>query len=475
MTAHDEVIVDDLGKLRTELQSSPEAASLRPIGVREVVRGEGAVRQLPDILRRLGCADQSSVAVISDGTPKRYADSDVLEIVLGVVGSAHHVAHELVGAPESGGPVLADEATVARAVAGVRRRSPVVLVSVGSGTVTDIAKVVAAENDLTHVVVQTAASVNGFSDDQSVLLINGAKRTTPSRWPDALVIDPLVVARAPQSMSASGLGDQLSMFSAGADWYLADAVGFDTSYSPTLVTMMSRGVDALMSASAELGRGEPGAVNALAECLTRGGLAMGSAGRTAPSSGLEHAISHLLEMHADSQHRSSASHGSQVGVASAFAALVWERVQRRLAEGRLSLLESNIATRERVLNAFDDLDATGATARECWNLYERKATWIRRHLGDLGRVVADWSSHAPVVDRLLRPVDDIVNALRRAHAPATFHQLDPAPDRAVIEWATSNCHLLRDRFGILDLADLLGLWSPDDALSVLHQLDELAE
>ena len=38
-------------------------------------------------------------------------------------------------------------------------------------------------------VVQTAASVNAFSDDMAVLLKAGAKRTVPSRWPDALLVD----------------------------------------------------------------------------------------------------------------------------------------------------------------------------------------------------------------------------------------------------------------------------------------------
>ncbi len=56
----------------------------------------------------------------------------------------------------------------------------------------------------------------------------------------------------------------------------------------------------------------------------------------------------------------------------------------------------------------------------------------------------------------------------------TFHQLNPAPEPSVVTWALSNCHLLRDRFGILDLADLMGVWTPDDAATVLRELDELA-
>lgn len=202
---------------------------------------------------------------------------------------------------------------------------------------------------------------------------------------------------------------------------------------------------------------------------------MGVAGRTAPSSGLEHTISHLLEMHADANHQRCASHGSQVGAASVFAALVWRRVQRRLAEGNVTLLESNVATRERVLDAFTYLDGSGATARECWNLYERKATWIRNHMSELTRVVDAWTEHAVRIDELLQPVDVVVRALRNAGAPVAFHQLSPAPERDVVTWALRNCHLLRDRFGILDLAVLMGVWSHDDALTVLNEHDELAQ
>jgi glycerol-1-phosphate dehydrogenase [NAD(P)+] len=470
----DAVVSDDLHEIRAALGSAPDATSLHPIGLREVVRGEGAVQRLADVVRRAGVGDGLTVAVLTDATPKRYANRDVTEVVLEVLGAHYRVRLELITPGLSTATVLADETTVASAVAQVGLGAPAGLVSVGSGTLTDIAKVVADQLSLPHVVVQTAASVNGFSDDQSVLLINGAKRTTPSRWPDALVIDSLVVSHAPLEMTRSGLGDQLSMFTASADWYLASAVGFDASYSPTLVSMMRDRVDGLLSVSAELGRGETGAVDTLADCLTRGGLAMGAAGRTAPSSGLEHAISHLLEMRADADAQPSASHGSQVGAASVFATLAWRRVQRRLAEGGVTLFEQNVATRERVFDAFAHLDAAQETAQECWQLYQRKATWIRTHLSDLERTVHNWPTVAHEIDRLLEPVEVVAAALHQAQAPVAFHQLRPAPDDDVIVWAVTNCHLLRDRFGVIDLADLIGAWTHDDVVSVLDELDELA-
>lgn len=463
------VAFDDLRDLRSVLDDVP---SLRPIGLREVVHGEGAVRELPHVLQRCGVTDGASLSVLSDDTPKRYGDGDALDVVLDALRD-YRVELVVIAPKAHEDSVIADEVTVASAVDAVRERTTSALVSVGSGTITDIAKVVAAELSITHVVVQTAASVNGFSDDQSVLLINGAKRTTPSHWPDALVVDSIVVARAPLDMTRSGLGDQLSMFSAAADWYLSSAVGFDPSYSPAIVAMMRRGVDALLSDSSALGRGETSAVSALADCLTRGGVAMGAAGRTAPSSGLEHTISHLLEMRADANGERSASHGSQVGVASIVAALVWRRVSDRLTEGSVTLIETNIASRERVLVAFADLDDSGATARECWRLYERKASWIREHLRELQRLVDEWSIHSNVIDQLLSPVDVLAASLREAQAPVRFDQLDPPPTDGEVVWALRNCHLLRDRFSVIDLADLVGAWTLDHVLAVLGELQGL--
>jgi len=470
-----DVIVDDLSALRRLVSNAPDAANLRAIGLGEVVRGNGAITSLPDVLQRLGVTSASPVTVLCDTTPMRYdGDDHVLDVVTKTLSPYARVEVVQIVPDAMIGAVLADEATVAAAVERVRRSAPTALVSVGSGTVVDIAKFVARELSLMHVVVQTAASVNGYADDQSVLLINGAKRTTPSRWPDVLVIDPLVVAYAPLAMTRSGFGDALSMFSAAADWYLASAVGFDPSYSPTVVTLMRRHNDDLLSRCREIGQGDPEAVSALSTSLTLGGVAMGVAGRTSPSSGTEHVIGHLLEMRADASRVPSASHGSQVGAASVLASIVWRRVRQRLTDGNVNVIESNLATRDRVFDAFSSLDTSTRVAAECWSAYERKSQWIREHLDAIRLAVAQWPLHESAIDLLVRPPEFVASALRDAQAPVTFSQLSPAPDYQTVEWAIANCHLMRDRFCVVDLADLLGWWQPEDRLATLGELYELA-
>ena len=472
MTGPASISVDRLEDVRELIASSGER--LQPLGIKEVVRGRGCVVELPAILRRCSLGDKDNLVILTDATPKRYDDSEALKVVLGAVGD-QWVCDVVVMTPGAGeSHVLATEATVADALERTRRTGAHAVVSVGSGTVVDIAKVVAHELSLTHVVVQTAASVNGFADNQSVLLVRGVKRTTPSEWPDALCIDPSVVALAPPAMTRSGLGDLISMYTASADWCLAGAVGIDASFSPTLVAMMRRDVGSLMQRAGELGAGEADAVETLAGCLTRGGLAMGVAGRTAPSSGAEHTISHLLEMRADALGVPSASHGSQVGVASVFAALVWQRVRQRLAAGDFVVDVANLASRERVVEAFAHLDPTGAMAQECWSGYERKADWIRGHEEQLRGVVDDW----PILDEtfagLLAPAAELAGALRAAGAAVDFAELDPAPPEDAVLWALAHCNLVRDRFGIVDIAALLGVWEPDDIASLRDEVRELA-
>jgi glycerol-1-phosphate dehydrogenase [NAD(P)+] len=469
------VVVDDLHEIRATVDASPE--ELTPIGLREVVRGPEALYTLPDVLARCGVGPASQVTVLSDTTSKRYGDLDVLDVLDVALTALTPLSADVVNVqPDEGSElVLATAATVAAAIEAVRERHPDALVSVGSGTLVDIGKVVAHTLSIPHVVVQTAASVNGFADNQSVLLIDGVKRTTPSQWPTALVIDPWVVAEAPCAMTRAGLGDELSMFTAGADWYLSNAVGIDTSYSSTITSMMRVGIDDLLEGAGDVGRGDQRAVNDLASLLTVSGIAMGVAGRTAPSSGAEHLVSHLLDMDADAVATTAASHGSQVGVSSIFASLVWQRVRDHLRVGDASFDVDQLAEKEQVLAAFSHLDPSGATAEECWRDYERKARWIRGHQREIAMALIQWDEHDKAIAQLLAPTDVLVSALRRAQAPITFSQLDPAPKPDVVFWAVANGHRMRERFTVFDLAELLGLWGEDAAAEVLSELQGLAQ
>ena len=170
------------------------------------------------------------------------------------------------------GQVHADQATVAAACQAARGAGCVV--TIGSGTITDIGKA-AAGRGTPLVVVQTATSVNGYADPFSVLLHHGVKRTSPSRWPDTLLVDPAILCAAPAELNRAGVGDLVSMFTSTADWYLAGAVGTDPSYDPAVARLSRRHGARLLALAASMAGGrdaEPGSSVTTGTGTSRGAL-----------------------------------------------------------------------------------------------------------------------------------------------------------------------------------------------------------
>ena len=487
----------DLARLRRELAGAPDGSRLSPLGLGRVVTGAGAADGLAGVAAGL-CRPGGEVVVLAAATPVSAGGRDLRAVVEEALGARFTVRWVIVGpagAPADGpgagpadGLVHADEPTVAAATTAAADADCVV--TVGSGTVTDIGKA-AAPGGTPLITVQTATSVNGYADPFSVLLHHGVKRTVPSRWPDALVIDPGVLRDAPPDLNRAGAGDLMAMFTANADWYLASAVPGpplppgadpgdgpgvhpgDPPYHPAVAGLVRARGPRLLALAAGLGPdAAPGPLAELAGLLTLSGIAMGVAGSTAPASGMEHAISHLLEMAATARGEPASFHGTQVGVASIVAARTWAHVLRLVAGGgldRAARLPDPDAVRDRIGRAFAAIDPGGAMAAECFADYARK---LRRLGGGdpgdpLAGLRASWTAHRDVLDGLLLDPATVARALRSAGLPTRFCDLAEPVDDATARWAVANCALQRQRFCVADLAMLLGAWDDGDVDEVL--------
>lgn len=449
----------DLAGIRAQLAAAPDAATLRPLGIGQIVLGRGVVSSVPDLVRELCLSTAPVVALLADCRPMAGASSELKDGLTTALRVANITVRRItVG--DAHARVHADAATIEDAAN--RAAGADVLVSVGSGNVVDVGKAVSASlAPLPHVAVQTAGSVNGFADDQSVLLVNGVKRTTPTAWPDRLVIDVDVIAQAPASLNRAGLGDLLASYTAPADWLLASLVGQDDSYSPIVVALTRTYVDAAIDVAPGIGRGEPGPIATLAGALALSGMAMGVSGRTAPGSGMEHTVSHLLEM-SEIDGRVEPLHGAKVGALSILSALLWQRVRAAARAGGLERLRwpTDDEMRSRVDEAFAPLDPTGATAAECWRDYSRKLTRWRDNREALETLERRWPAFDGAIDGILAAPERLVDALRRAGAPVRLSDLGIAAPR--LRWALTNCHLMRDRFTVADLAFFMGMFEAHD-------------
>ena len=456
----------DLAAVRSELAAAADQGALQPLGLDQVIDGDGALGGLTAAVARRK-RPEGPVTVLAAATPMTVAGRDLRAEITWLIGDPEWV---IVGPPD--GHLHADEATVAAARAAAAGSGCVV--SVGSGTLTDIGKA-AAPAGVPLIAVQTATSVNGYSDPFSVLLRTGVKRTTPTRWPDVLVIGPAVLAGAPGALNRAGLGDLVSMFTCTADWYLAGAVGLDPTYSPAVAGLNRRYGERLL----ELAAGDllsAGSLAELARILTLSGIAMGVAGSTAPSSGMEHMISHLLEMAAGARGEASSYHGTQVGVATLVAAATWAHVRRAIdggALGRPAVLPDPDQARDRITAAFKDLDDTGAMAAECFADYSKKLQALAA--GDpLARLRDGWERHDAALGAVLGEPAALAGALRAAGLPDRFAALPEPVDDALARWAVASSPLQRARFSVTDLAMLLGCWEDGDVDEVLAAAGVLA-
>lgn len=399
-------------------------------------------------------------AIISDGGPYRTPAGPVVD----------RLAEQLGDCPViqlGTGTVRADEETVERAVAEVGYDR--LMISVGAGTLTDIAKVTAQRTGSRHVAVQTACSINGFIADRSVLVIAGAKRTVVSRWPDKLIADSDILTAAPARMNLAGVGDLSTVPNAVAEWQLAAGLGNGPAYDAAVVEQVLAAMPALPSLAQAAHAAEPAGLADLARLLAGSGLSMGIVRSTAPASGSEHAVSHLLEMALAQRQGPAAPHGMQVTVATRLALRVWQLVDRTIRSRRSQVrVPEESTSRDAVALAFAELGAN--TVEECWTAYSAKRNWLLAHQTDVETTVNDW---AAFTRSLALPTPEQFDEVSHASGlPTRAEDLGPGYDDGLLFWALRNSHLLRERISIVDLADVLGVWSDETAQSIIDDSEK---
>ena len=183
---------------------------------------------------------------------------------------------------------------------------------------------------------------------------------------------------------------------------------------------------------------------------------MGVAGRTAPGSGMEHTVSHLLEMADPASDRAARREGrdplgprrAAVGARARGGAGRDAAVPgRRVDGGARARRRSRPSTR-----AGRWARSAGATTRASSSAGRRRRTL--RACGALGGVRRG-GRPAARTGRSAWPA-------RCAAAGAPLRLSELGIDAGTARWALLHCHLMRDRFTVADLAFLLGIWEAGD-------------
>jgi len=449
-------------------------------GVRRVVLAPGSITLMAEIFEEAG--DAGPLLLVADPDTWDAAGARVARML----NSAGLRVFEAITARRP----HADDAELER-LRPALTRNPKRIVAVGSGTIGDLGKALAAEAGIPLMTVGTAASMNGYASSIVALTIGGLKITRPARCPDILLFDTDVLAAAPPHMTAAGFGDLASKPVSGADWVLSHRL-LGEALCPAALSMTDAAASRARAAAADIGAGKPRAIGTLVEALVLSGVSMTIAGASSPASGGEHLLSHYLDISAvgsGAWRREPRLHGEQVavgtlvslalyrriretGVAAAReavskagpvgeavsksgsggepvskAGLGGEPVSKASAGGEAEETDEELAR----LHAHLPEAARAALLREAVRKRSRTPARSER----LERLERDWDALWTDLDAQLAGTAGLASDLRAAGAPTRFSEIGVSRDLAVA--LILRARHMRDRFTVLDLAADLGL------------------
>jgi glycerol-1-phosphate dehydrogenase [NAD(P)+] len=302
--------------LRPHLSGS--AAERIPALPREFLYGPDAAARLAEAFR--AHTRMSSVLVFFDQRTRAVAGKTCL---LAMEASGWTVRERLIPDGDNGSSPVCDDLTMNELQAGLPTADA--YLAVGSGVVNDLTKWLAAENDKPYATFATAASMNGYAAANVAPTINNVKSLFRAKAPVVIAADPAVIASAPSRLTTAGLGDVLAKPVSTADWLMNHQL-FAEGFSEEVAAIISHVEPAYLDHPDGVREKDPAALRGLLEALVLSGCAMTLQGSSLPASGGEHLISHSLDMKALVEGRGHDLHGRQVGVATIFAAALYERI-----------------------------------------------------------------------------------------------------------------------------------------------------
>ncbi len=417
-----------------------------------------AIYRLPEVLKQAGGDPGLPVLVVMDKTPMQRKGKDLKQLVLEILGTVGWRAEPVIMEPDTTGQVHTDMPHIEAVKQHIR--DGVTLLAMGSGTVCDITKHASylcekeAGTRSKLVVFQTANSVSAFTSNMAPTFVEGVKRTLASRYPDALVCDLETLADAPYEMTAAGVGDLLAAFVSLPDWYLANQLGMDNSYSELAQDLMGPLDHIFRESATSIRERSPEGMAVLAKLIALGGLAMSLSHATTPMSGYEHVMSHILDLLAEAAQKPLAQHGSQVSLTTLLASKAYLKFLDEFDPGEVNAAAcypDADTMAQRIRETFLQVDPSGRAGEECWADYRLKLEAWHAQRAQFQQFLKGWDEIKPKVAEWTRRPEDLIEILQAIDAPVSFAQLVPPVSEQQAYFSFMNAPLMRKRLTIGDM------------------------
>ncbi|MBE6664896.1 MAG: sn-glycerol-1-phosphate dehydrogenase [Ruminococcaceae bacterium] len=355
--------------------------------LRDYIAKENAIAELPALLKKYTC---EKPFVLCDPNTYRAAGKRVEEVLK----SAEIPFSLHVMAAEKPAP---DERTVGEALMYCDGSCDSVI-AVGGGVINDTCKIIAAAKKVPDIIVATAPSMDGFASASSSMERSGLKISLNSKCPEAVIADPDILVHAPKRMILSGIGDILAKYVSLTEWKIAHILVGDF-YCETIAEIVKDSLAQCVRDAKAAVNGDKNAVLSVMEALVISGIAMNYAGISRPASGMEHYISHIVDMRALEWGTPCDFHGIQCAVATLTTVRAYEECFKTMPnrEKALAAVASwdnekwNVYLREKLGKGAKSIIAGEEKERK----YDKE-----KHTARLEKIIFEWDLLAEIVAKL---------------------------------------------------------------------------
>ena len=283
--------------------------------IKKILIGNGVVKQLPSVLSDLSI---KKPFIICNKNTFDVANKLVFELL-----ENENINYSVFSFDNPN--LKPNEEAVGSAIMNFKKDCDAVI-GIGSGVINDVGKILANTTNLPYVIVATAPSMDGYASSTSSMCMGGLKVSLPSKTADVIIGDVDILKTAPDKMLVSGLGDMLAKYISIPEWQISHVITGEY-YCKEIAKLVNKSlkncmdnVDGLLSRKDE-------AVKSVFEGLVVCGIAMSYAGLSRPASGVEHYISHVLDMRNEEFNTPCSTHGIQCAIGTLFASKFYEQLK----------------------------------------------------------------------------------------------------------------------------------------------------
>lgn len=292
------------------------------------------------------------------------------------------------------------------------------VVGVGSGVINDLGKMISAIAKVPYIIVATAPSMDGYASSTSSMDVDGWKVSLKSRCANVVIGDTEVLKNAPKRMMISGLGDMLAKYVSICEWRCAQEI-VDEYYCEEVASMVRQALKKCTDNAAGLLKGEDAAVEAVFEGLIISGVAMSYVGISRPASGVEHYVSHVLDMRNLEFGTPTDLHGIQCGLATRYAVKLYEKLRQMKPDREKALRHAADFSKEAWNETLRALLGRGAEAMIAAEEKDGKYD-PTNHAIRLERILERWDTLLQIMEEELPASAELEALLDTIEAPKTL-------------------------------------------------------